>query len=449
MRSNTPGAEEGRQLLRPLTPEDDLYEEAQLLCRMVSPWPRLLALAPCAPPPDVADEQPERAPCCRSLLTCLAMLAALLLILVSIALQWAHCQRVYLDRLMASSHLATNSSVAAQPPEYLCIPSFVWTFLVPRLLWALGYLAIFVCWFCLRQPDLAQVVSKAYESVTDQGQYKLVSRSFAAFCRRDRAIMVFWFCATNVISLFSSLLGEGILTYDLAQLKPFPAPPLATATYVCTCLVRLLLDNLMVYCIITYTLSLKYFHLMMTKTADHLMHLCIEESYPECFAYVQLQTAKICEVIHGTQPFISTALLLAMLRICQTATLMWLDLTNHPRRWQSLGQAPMAACLLLQVLYVIHRCLMTSAAGRAMRGRRAPTFAPTRLRSPMERTSPRRVPWDSRRTVLWHTAMQDTRSITGQLFGYSADQCMYWLVLVGGACYCLGYHSLEVYRPLI
>ena len=44
--------------------------------------------------------------------------------------------------------------------EYVCQHSFVWTYLLPRLIFTMGYISVFVCWFCLRHPDFIAVVAE-------------------------------------------------------------------------------------------------------------------------------------------------------------------------------------------------------------------------------------------------------------------------------------------------
>ena len=62
----------------------------------------------------------------------------------------------YYGRMQVWPDASSNSTA----PEYLCVHSFVWTFLVPRLLFVFGYLAVFACVFCLNAPDLEYVVSR-------------------------------------------------------------------------------------------------------------------------------------------------------------------------------------------------------------------------------------------------------------------------------------------------
>ena len=62
----------------------------------------------------------------------------------------------YYGRMVLWPGASSNSSSR----DYLCVPSFVWTYLIPRLLYAFGYVAIFACIFCLHMHDLETVVAR-------------------------------------------------------------------------------------------------------------------------------------------------------------------------------------------------------------------------------------------------------------------------------------------------
>ena len=63
--------------------------------------------------------------------------------------------RVYLQHLTPDAK--PDNSTAS---EYVCQHSFVWTYLLPRLIFTMGYISVFVCWFCLKQPDFITVVAE-------------------------------------------------------------------------------------------------------------------------------------------------------------------------------------------------------------------------------------------------------------------------------------------------
>ena len=66
----------------------------------------------------------------------------------------------------------------------------------------------------------------------------------------------------------------------------------------------------------------------------------------------------ICPLTSETatpQPSTSAALLMALLRICQVASLISVDQSGTPRRLSSLAQLPIAVMLFFMVLHHIRR----------------------------------------------------------------------------------------------
>ena len=63
--------------------------------------------------------------------------------------------RAYLARLTPDTR--PDNGTAA---EYVCQHSFVWVYLLPRLIFLMGYVSVFVSWFCLKHPDLITVVAE-------------------------------------------------------------------------------------------------------------------------------------------------------------------------------------------------------------------------------------------------------------------------------------------------
>ncbi|XP_037078426.1 uncharacterized protein LOC119099389 [Pollicipes pollicipes] len=336
---------------------DPLEAEAQALRLLLHAWKRLLGLAACASLPPVTERVPPKPSALRRFCPAVWMLAFLLMSLGSIGLQWARCQPSYLGHLVPPPH-AHNTTT-----EYVCEHSFIWTYLLPRLIYILGYISVFVCWFCIKQPDLIQIVGEVFFTMTDNMEYAAVSGLFIRYCRRDRHLMMMLFVLVVALSVTSTLIGDGVVHPVVVSASPTrPKPAVIVTSEVFTFLLTLIMDSMMFFSLVSYTLSIKYFDLILRKTQTHLASQG-DQAHLSADGYVKAHYQKGHRLMIQSQACVSAVILLVLLRVCQGVTLITLDLTAKKPHTESLGVLPVMLAYTLAVYHHLYRCCQLTKEG--------------------------------------------------------------------------------------
>ncbi|XP_043216553.1 uncharacterized protein LOC122378932 isoform X1 [Amphibalanus amphitrite] len=444
-------------------PVDRLEAAAQALRQLLHAWKRLLGLTACAKLPDVGDRLGAKPSVLRRFCPALWMLVFLLIALGGIGLQWARCQRTYLTRLGPDTKPDNNTVV-----EYVCQHSFVWTYLLPRLIFLMGYISVFVSWFCLKHPDFITVVAEVYDCVTEQHEYPTVSERFINYCRVDRRLLSMLFVLVALMSAVGTLVGDGVIAGTAAGTAAASARDAKHAGVVLVAdvfnfVVKLVHDNVMFFVLAAHTLSLKYFDLILQKTQIHLGNIA-GQAHISSDTYVRPQYQRGHRLMAQAQAAVSAVLLMVLLRVCQALVLILVDQTQLVPRTESLGLLPLVVVYSMMVVYMVHRSSRLTKDGKLHHARHAstgPNFAeggaqdadddgePLQPREDAEQDADRqeRAPERPASRSQWTPPLEPCPVITGRLFGLDAAPWMYAALVLLVVCYCAGYFAVERYWP--
>ena len=190
--------------------------------------------------------------------------------------------------------------------------------------------------------------------MTDQHEYPAVSERFVNFCRFDRRLLTSLFVLVAVMSAIGSLFGDGVVAgTGTAPARDARHAAIVLAADVFNFIVTLVLDNVMFFGLVSHTLSLKYFDLILQKTQTHLGNIA-GQAHISSDCYVRPQYQRGHRLMAQSQACVSAVLLMVLLRVCQAVTLILLDQTLLTPRTESLGLLPIVLAYTGAVIYHIH-----------------------------------------------------------------------------------------------
>lgn len=140
------------------------------------------------------------------------------------------------------------------------------------------------------------------------------------------------------------------ITYNSDAVGYVPGrTPIYYATHVFTCLVYVIIDNVLGFTLITHTLSHKYISLQLAMIVKHLFNiegLTIQTA----IEYQHSRMQRAGELTKAGQPAVTTALLMLLLRVCQPPVMLWAQITRENRVWP---QAQIVAVLTVPALFLV------------------------------------------------------------------------------------------------
>ena len=198
---------------------------------------------------------------------------------------------------------------------------------------------------------------QVYDSVTDQHEYPSVSDRFIYYCRSDRRLLTALFFLVAIMSAIGSLFGDGVISSNASDIsvsaRDGKHAAIVLAADVFNFVVALVLDNVMFFGLVSHTLSLKYFDLILQKTQLHLGNIA-GQAHISSDCYVKPQYQRGHRLMVQSQACISAVLLMILLRVCQAVTLILLDQTREETRTESFGLLPLVLAYTVAVVYHVH-----------------------------------------------------------------------------------------------